>query len=119
MSDSDILSRILTTKAEEIIAAQVAKPFASVHAEARMTPPARGFADALRARVNGMRAAKRLDPRGKFGGAQAAVAVFVRRHAGESGLEVIAHCGELGQVQLVDEGLADARLVIAEPDRAP
>jgi indole-3-glycerol phosphate synthase len=51
MTDGDILSKILTTKAEEVIAAQVARPFAAVHAEARMTPPARGFAQALRDRI--------------------------------------------------------------------
>jgi indole-3-glycerol phosphate synthase len=48
---SDILSRILTTKAEEVIAAQVARPFDAVDREAHLTPPARGFAEALRRRI--------------------------------------------------------------------
>ena len=47
----DILARIMTTKAEEVIAAQVARPFAVVDAEARLTPPPRGFTHALRARI--------------------------------------------------------------------
>jgi indole-3-glycerol phosphate synthase len=50
-SQTDILSRIVTTKAEEVIAAQVARPFASVDAEARLAPPPRGFAAALRAKI--------------------------------------------------------------------
>jgi indole-3-glycerol phosphate synthase len=47
----DILARIMTAKAEEVIAAQVARPFAVVDAEARLTPPPRGFTAALRARI--------------------------------------------------------------------
>ena len=47
----DILARIMTTKAEEVIAAQVARPFAFVDAEAHLTPPPRGFTHALRARI--------------------------------------------------------------------
>jgi len=47
----DILSRILNTKAEEVIAAQVTRPFAAVDAEARITPPPRGFTAALRAKI--------------------------------------------------------------------
>ena len=47
----DILAKIMTTKAEEVIAAQVARPFATVDAEARITPPPRGFTDALRAKI--------------------------------------------------------------------
>jgi indole-3-glycerol phosphate synthase len=47
----DILARIMTAKAEEVIAAQVARPFAAVDAEARLTPPPRGFAAALRAKI--------------------------------------------------------------------
>ena len=48
---SDILAQIVTTKAEEIIAAQIARPFAAVNAEARLTPPPRGFTAALRAKL--------------------------------------------------------------------
>ncbi|HVO90648.1 MAG TPA: indole-3-glycerol phosphate synthase TrpC [Casimicrobiaceae bacterium] len=51
MPQSDILSKILTTKAEEVIAAQMARPFEAVDSEARMTPPARGFTAALRRRI--------------------------------------------------------------------
>ena len=40
MSQSDILDRILAKKAEEVIAAQVARPFATVDAEARAQAPA-------------------------------------------------------------------------------
>ena len=48
---SDILSRILATKAEEVIAAQVERPFDVVDRDARAAPPARGFASAIRARI--------------------------------------------------------------------
>ena len=50
-ADSDILAKILTTKAEEVIAAQVARPFAVVDREARAAAAPRGFADAIRARI--------------------------------------------------------------------
>ena len=53
----DILARILTTKAEEVIAAQVDRPFAVVDRDARAQPPARGFARAIRARIDAGRAA--------------------------------------------------------------
>ena len=51
MSGNDILARIMTTKAEEVISAQVDRPFAIVDAEAHMTAAPRGFAAAIRARV--------------------------------------------------------------------
>jgi indole-3-glycerol phosphate synthase len=51
MGDSDVLARIMTTKAEEVIAAQVVRPFAAVDREARAAPAPRGFAAALRARI--------------------------------------------------------------------
>ncbi len=51
MARSDILEKIVTTKAQEVIAAQVARPFAIVDAEARAAPPPRGFEAALRARI--------------------------------------------------------------------
>src|SRR5205823_11147049 len=50
-NQDDILAKILTAKAEEVIAAQVARPFATVDAEARLTPPPRGFIWALRTRI--------------------------------------------------------------------
>ena len=51
MAESDILARILTTKAEEVIAAQVARPLDVVEREARSADAPRGFAAAIRARV--------------------------------------------------------------------
>lgn len=51
MAKSDILEKIITTKAQEVIAAQVGRPFATVDADARAQPPARGFARALRETV--------------------------------------------------------------------
>ena len=51
MADSDILDRIVAVKAEEVIAAQVAQPYADVAARARAAPPARGFERALRAKI--------------------------------------------------------------------
>jgi indole-3-glycerol phosphate synthase len=51
MGDSDILARILTTKAEEVIAAQIERPLPVVEEDARNAPPPRGFANAIRARI--------------------------------------------------------------------
>ena len=51
MNRSDILARIVSTKAEEVINAQVARPFAIVDAAARAMPAARGFERALRAKI--------------------------------------------------------------------
>ena len=51
MGDSDILARILTTKAEEVIAAQLERPLNVVEEQARSVPPPRGFANAIRARI--------------------------------------------------------------------
>ena len=47
----DILARIMATKVQEVIAARAARPFAAVDAEARLTPPPRGFVAALRAKI--------------------------------------------------------------------
>ena len=57
MGDSDILGRILTTKAEEVIAAQVERPLASLERAARDAASPRGFAAAIRATVSAGRAA--------------------------------------------------------------
>jgi len=57
MADSDILARILTTKAEEVIAAQVARPQAVLERGVRDADPPRGFAAALRNRIAAGRAA--------------------------------------------------------------
>jgi indole-3-glycerol phosphate synthase len=51
MPDRDILTRIITTKAQEVIAAQLGRPFAEVEASARATAAPRGFERALRLRI--------------------------------------------------------------------
>jgi len=51
MGDNDILAKILTTKGEEVIAAQVAFPFAALDAQARAAGAPRGFASAIRERI--------------------------------------------------------------------
>ncbi len=48
---SDILVKIVSTKAEEVIAAQVAHPFADVERAARAAAAPRGFERALRDRI--------------------------------------------------------------------
>ena len=50
--DRDILTRIITTKAEEVIAAELARPFAEVEAAARAAAAPRGFERAIRQRGN-------------------------------------------------------------------
>ena len=58
---SDILEKIISTKAEEVIAAQVALPFAEIERAAHAAPAPRGFERALRSRVAaGRSAAERL-----------------------------------------------------------
>jgi indole-3-glycerol phosphate synthase len=54
---ADILRKILATKAEEIGAAKLARPFAAVDAAARAAPPLRPFESALRARIAAGRSA--------------------------------------------------------------
>lgn len=51
MSRSDILEKIIMTKAQEVIAAQVMRPFAAVDAAAHAAAAPRGFERALRARI--------------------------------------------------------------------
>ncbi|MFO1415479.1 MAG: indole-3-glycerol phosphate synthase TrpC [Burkholderiales bacterium] len=51
MAKSDILEKIITTKAQEVIAAQVERPIAAVEQDARAQPPARGFERALRDKI--------------------------------------------------------------------
>ncbi len=48
---TDILARILATKAEEVAAGKRARPCAAVEKEARAAPPPRDFAGALQAKV--------------------------------------------------------------------
>jgi len=57
MAKSDILEKIVSVKSEEIIASQVARPFAIVDAEARAAGAPRGFERALRAKIAGGRPA--------------------------------------------------------------
>ncbi|HVF64017.1 MAG TPA: indole-3-glycerol phosphate synthase TrpC [Casimicrobiaceae bacterium] len=54
---SDVLQRILATKAEEISAAKETRPLADVDKEARAMPPARDFAASLRAKIGAERPA--------------------------------------------------------------
>jgi indole-3-glycerol phosphate synthase len=54
---SDILQKILAKKSEEVIAAEVARPFAAVDADARAQPAPRGIAAALRATIAAKRPA--------------------------------------------------------------
>lgn len=51
MKDCDILARILASKAREVDAARAALPLAALRDKARLAPPARDFACALRDRV--------------------------------------------------------------------
>jgi len=57
MAKSDILEKIVTTKAQEVIAAQVVRPFAVVDNDARAAGTPRGFERALRARIAGGKSA--------------------------------------------------------------
>ena len=54
---SDILQRILATKAEELASAKASAPFAEIDAKARAAPPARDFEGALRSRLDAGRPA--------------------------------------------------------------
>jgi indole-3-glycerol phosphate synthase len=51
MADSDILAKIMATKAEEVISAQIDRPLEALEQQARAAPPPRGFAAALRSRI--------------------------------------------------------------------
>jgi indole-3-glycerol phosphate synthase len=54
---TDILARILATKAEEVAAAKLARPLREIEAAAREAPPPRDFEGALRATIAAGRAA--------------------------------------------------------------
>jgi len=54
---SDILQKILAKKSEEVIAAEVARPFAALDADARAQGAPRGFAAALRRKIDAGRPA--------------------------------------------------------------
>jgi indole-3-glycerol phosphate synthase len=119
MSGSDILARILSTKAEEVIAAQVARPLATLAREARDASPPRGFAAALRDRIGSGRAAviaeiKRASPskgvlRPQF--EPAAIAASYAR-AGATCLSVLT---DRPFFQGAPEFLVDARAACAIP----
>jgi indole-3-glycerol phosphate synthase len=51
MTDSDILARILATKAKEVAAAKARKPYIRVRADADAMPMPRDFVGALRAKI--------------------------------------------------------------------
>ena len=57
MSDRDILRRILATKAKEVAAAKLARPYIRVHADAEAASPPRDFVHSLRSKIDGGRAA--------------------------------------------------------------
>ena len=48
---TDILDRILATKADEVAAAKRLRPWADVDAAARAAPPPRDFVQAMRAKI--------------------------------------------------------------------
>ena len=52
MDDGDILARIMTTKAEEVISAQVDRPLEALEREAQAASPPRGFAAAIGAAID-------------------------------------------------------------------
>jgi indole-3-glycerol phosphate synthase len=51
MSESDILKRILATKAKEIATAKAERPYLRVRADAESMPPARDFVGAMRSNI--------------------------------------------------------------------
>jgi len=53
----DILARIVADKSEQVIAAQLSRPFATVDRDARAAPAPRGFERALRAKIDAGRPA--------------------------------------------------------------
>jgi indole-3-glycerol phosphate synthase len=119
MGDSDILARILTTKAEEVIAAQVDRPLETLERDARDAAPPRGFAAAIRDRIAAGRAAviaeiKRASPskgvlRPQFD--PAAIAASYAR-AGATCLSVLT---DRPFFQGAPEFLVDARAACAMP----
>ena len=48
---SDILKKILAVKAQEVAAAQAAKPLAEIRAEAGQASPPRDFVGAIRSKI--------------------------------------------------------------------
>ena len=66
----------------------------------------------LRGGLDGVGGFQRLDPLGELGGGREWLPL--RGRFGEAGLELVAQGGQLGQVGVVGEGLAEAGLVVAE-----
>ncbi len=56
-ASTEILAKILATKRDEVAAAKKSRPFANVDAEARLTPPPRGFVWAIRTTISKRRPA--------------------------------------------------------------
>jgi len=118
-SQSDILARILAAKTEEVAAAKAARPFATVDAEARLTPPPRGFVWAIRTRIAERRPAviaeiKRASPsrgvlRETFDAANIAAAY---ERGGATCLSVLT---DRKFFQGAAENLVDARIASALP----
>ncbi len=57
MSDRDILTRILATKAKEIAVAKASRPYIRLRADAEALPPPRDFVHALRSKITSGRPA--------------------------------------------------------------
>ena len=115
----DILARIVADKSEQVIAAQLSRPFATVDREARAAPPPRGFERALRAKIDAGRPAviaeiKKASPsrgviRASFD--PPAIAASYER-AGAACLSVLT---DAKYFQGADEYLAAARAACALP----
>jgi indole-3-glycerol phosphate synthase len=115
----DILARIVADKSEQVIAAQLARPFDAVDRAARSAAPPRGFERALRARIDGGRPAviaeiKKASPsrgviRASFD--PPAIAASYER-AGAACLSVLT---DAKYFQGADEYLAAARAACALP----
>jgi len=115
----DILARIVADKSEQVIAAQLARPFAGLDRDARAAPAPRGFERALRAKIEAGRPAviaeiKKASPsrgviRASFD--PPAIAASYER-AGAACLSVLT---DAKYFQGADEYLAAARTACALP----
>src|SRR5271157_5280442 len=93
--------------------------------EGRVDPPADTGGDrllganaavgaALRGRLDAVGGFEMLDPLGQFACRGKRLGTGLGGRAGEGSLEPVARGREFGQVRLVDEGLAEAGIVVAE-----
>ena len=64
--------------------------------------------------VDAVRGLKSLDPLTQLGHARPFVFAWLVGRAGKAGFELITQCGQFGQVGVVQEGLAQAGLVITK-----